>query len=226
MRAGKLNYFNHRGQFLSKDISRIGYGYREIKTLKTLLSSIYEDVSLNGKSIVDLGCGDRYLENAIKSAGGFYYGFDISDADFEKEHIPAKDNSYDIAICLALIEHLADPGFFLSEIKRVLKPGGILWLSTPDIEVSKFSFWDDPTHVHPYTRKSLRMVLNMTGFSSVKICPNYRCKPKSYYLESKFNFFRAKYLMPFSGTSKLSVPEFLKGKCKGLFAIAFNSKLK
>ncbi len=226
MRTGKLNYFHHRGQVLSKDIARIDYGFREIRTLITLLSVIREDVSLIGKSIVDLGCGDRYLENAIKFAGGFYYGFDIFDADFEKERIPANDNSFDIVICLALIEHLADPGFFLSEIKRVLKPGGVVWLSTPDLEVSKFSFWDDPTHVHPYTRKSLRMLLNMAGFSHVKICPNYRCKPKSYYSESKFNFFRATYLMPFSGTSKLPVPEFLKGKSKGLFAIALNNEPK
>ena len=80
MRTGKLNYFHHRGQVLSKDIARIGYGFREIRTLITLLSTIREDVSLTGKSIVDLGCGDRYLENAIKSAGGFYYGFDIFDA--------------------------------------------------------------------------------------------------------------------------------------------------
>ncbi len=222
----KFSYFQHRIRSLSNDPNRISLGFREIKTLRTLLSSIGEDASrekfLNGKRIIDLGCGDQYIKNAILSAGGFYYGIDVSDADFERDKIPVKTNSYDIVICLALIEHLANPNFFMSEIKRILKPGGLIWLSTPDIEASKFSFWDDPTHAHPYTRKSLRMVLEMAGFSSIKICPNYRCKPKNYYSENNFNFFRARYLIPFLGTAAKFIPNFLKGKSKGLFAIAIN----
>jgi 2-polyprenyl-3-methyl-5-hydroxy-6-metoxy-1,4-benzoquinol methylase len=225
-RASKLNYFHHRGKALSKDFGRTQLGFREITTLMTLISTFDEKISLEkslrGKSIIDLGCGDRYIEDAVLSSGGFYSGFDISDADFERDKIPVKANSYDIVICLALIEHLANPNFFISEIKRVLKPGGLVWLSTPDIEVSKFSFWDDPTHIHPYTRKSLKIFLEMANFSSVKIYPNYRCKPKSYYSESNFNFFRARYLIPFLGTSSNIIPSFLKGKSKGLFAIAIN----
>ena len=90
---------------------------------------------------------------------------------------------------------------------------------TPDIEACGAKFWNDPTHVHPYTRASFRMLLEMNGFKDVLVTPNYRCKPSSYYANSGFNFFRARYLMPFSGVSRLPVPTFLKGGCTGLFAL-------
>lgn len=64
------------------------------------------------------------------------------------------------------------------------------------------------------------MLLEMNGFEDVVVTPNYRCKPKKYYIDSSFNFFQARYLMLFSGTSQLPVPDFIKGRCTGLFALA------
>jgi len=66
----------------------------------------------------------------------------------------------------------------------------------------------------------------MNGFKDVLVTPNYRCKPSSYYTDSRFNFFRARHLMPFSGVSKLPVPSFLKGGCAGLFLLARSPKTK
>jgi len=92
-------------------------------------------------------------------------------------------------------------------------------MDTPDIEACGSKFWNDPTHVHPYTRASLRTLLEMNGFKDVLVTPNYRCKKRSMYAGTDWSFFQARYLMPFSGTTKIPVPSFLKGGCTGLFAL-------
>lgn len=195
-------------------------GEREIKTLLTVLGIEDGPRCLTGKIIVDLGCGDRFLKKPIENRGAIYRGLDINECDLETEALPMQDCGSDIAICLALLEHLKDPGHFLTEVKRILKPGGALWLSTPDIEACGPKFWNDPTHVHPYTRSSLRMLLQMSGFLDVLIAPNYRCKKPSLYRDTDFTFFRARYLMPFRGNSRWPVPDIFKGQCTGLFSLA------
>jgi len=96
-------------------------------------------------------------------------------------------------------------------------------MDTPDIEACGSKFWNDPTHVHPYTRASLRTLLEMNGFKDVLVTPNYRCKKRSMYSGTNFSFVRARYLMPLSGLNSLPVPGFLKGRCTGLFAFSRKS---
>ncbi len=219
MSANKQSYLKHRNEKLSLRDDRYVLGEREVKTLLAMLKGPLDGGFLNAKAVIDLGCGDSYIRKAFEDRGATYRGVDIEECNLEVEPFPVEDNSKDIAVCLALIEHLQDPGHFLAETLRVLKPGGLLWLSTPDIEACGTKFWNDPTHVHPYTRASLRMVLQMNGFTDVLVTPNYRCKPSNLYRDTDFNFVRARYLMPFVGTSRLPVPDWLKGHCTGLFGL-------
>jgi len=198
-------------------------GEREVKTLLTVLDIQDGPKSLNGKSIADLGCGDQHLRAAFELRGASYQGIDISDCNLEVDPFPICNETVDIVVSMAVLEHLRDPGHFLAEIKRVLKPGGVLWMDTPDIEACGNKFWNDPTHVHPYTRASLKTLLSMSGFEDVLVTPNYRCKKRSMYSGTNFSFLRARYLMPLSGLNPLPVPDFLKGRCTGLFAISRKS---
>lgn len=220
MSANKQGYFKHRNETLSVRDDRNELGEREVKTLLAMLKVHADGSFLDGKSVIDLGCGDQYLRKAFEDRGATYRGVDIDECDLESRSFPVGDGVQDIAVCLALIEHLQDPGYFLAETFRVLKPGGLLWLSTPDIEACGAKFWNDPTHVHPYTRASLRTLLRMNGFIDALVTPDYRCKPSTLYRDTDFNFFRARRLMPFAGTSRLPVPDWLKGQCTGLFALA------
>ena len=220
MSANKQGYFKHRNETLSVRDDRNELGEREVKSLLAMLKVPPNGGFLSGKRVVDLGCGDQYIKKAFEDRGATYRGVDIDECNLEVQRFPVEDSSQDIAVCLALIEHLRDPGHFLAETLRVLKPGGLLWLSTPDIEACGTKFWNDPTHVHPYTRASLKMVLRMNSFNDVLVTPNYRCKPSNLYCDTDFNFFRARRLMPFAGTSRLPVPDWLKGQCTGLFALA------
>ena len=218
----KQNYFTFRNKELQQQSNRKQLGDREVITLLTVLDIQDTPNSLLGKTIVDLGSGDQHLRDSLESRGATYIGIDIDVCNLEIDKIPLSSNGVDIAIGLSLIEHLHDPSNFLSEVKRILKPGGALWMDTPDIDACGTAFWNDPTHVHPYTRKSFRLLLEMNGFNNVLITPNYRCKKKKFYADTNFNFYRARKLMPFKGTSWLPVPEILKGSCTGLFALAKN----
>ena len=220
MNSNKQSYFNRRMAKLAACNDREALGEREVRTLLAMLRAERNPDYLTGKSISDLGCGDQYIRKAFEDRGASYRGVDIDECNLEAEIFPLEDESTDIAVCLALIEHLTDPGHFLTETKRILKPAGILWMSTPDIEACGNKFWSDPTHVHPYTRASLRILLQMNDFVDVLVTPNYRCKSSNLYRDSDFNFFRARYLMPLEGTSPIPAPELLKGRCTGLFALA------
>lgn len=220
MSDNKQNYFKYRNKTLAAVSDRDQLGEREVKTLLTMLKVNADGSFLHGKFVIDLGCGDQYLRKAFENRGANYRGVDIDECNLEVQPFPVESGSQDIAVCLAMIEHLRDPGHFLNETRRVLKSGGLLWLSTPDIEACGAKFWNDPTHVHPYTRASLRTLLHVNDFKDILVTPNYRCKPSTFYRDTEFNFFRARYLMPFTGTCRLPLPNWLKGRCTGVFALA------
>jgi len=76
--------------------------------------------------------------------------FPCYSVDLEKTPLPADDESFDYVVCSEVIEHMEiDPMFMLSEINRVLKPGGVLILSTPNA-VSTHSITKMVNGIEPY----------------------------------------------------------------------------
>jgi SAM-dependent methyltransferase len=102
---------------------RLLLGEREIQTFKLLARDVGVELGAN-KRLLDLGSADRFLEPACLGEHWDYQGLDYVDVDFEVDPFPVQDSSVDFAVSLAVIEHLRDPGLFLSEIYRCLKPGG------------------------------------------------------------------------------------------------------
>ena len=103
-----------------------------------------------------------------------YTGFDIDECDLISDLMPLSTKSVDILACYSVIEHLHDPSNLLTEAKRVLKPDGYFFIETPNWQYSHKSFYDDYTHVKPYTTTSLKSVLCDFGFDVVKLMPNVR----------------------------------------------------
>ena len=60
-------------------------------------------------------------------------GITIKASDFDQESLPYKDKDFDIVLLAEVMEHLKSPVRVLTEVKRVLKPGGYLILTTPNI---------------------------------------------------------------------------------------------
>ena len=70
--------------------------------------------------------------------------------DLETMPIPAEDETFDIVLCCEVLEHMdVDPMFMLEQINRVLKPGGRLVLTTPNITSSR-GLWKMLRGIEPY----------------------------------------------------------------------------
>jgi SAM-dependent methyltransferase len=78
--------------------------------------------------------------------------------------LPLGDAGFDVVLCAETIEHVRDVQLLLSEIRRVLRPGGTLALTTPaNLPVGPRP---DPLspHLRQFTRRSLSRVLDELGF--------------------------------------------------------------
>ncbi len=100
-------------------------------------------------SVLDIGCGSGHGSSTLATKFKEVHAVDISTEaiDYAKEHwqlpnihfqtgdslaMSFKENSFDVVVAFEVFEHLTDWRTFLSEIKRVLKPGGLLYISTPN----------------------------------------------------------------------------------------------
>ena len=132
-----------------------------------------------GATVLDAGCGRGDFALAFKKAGLNVIGLDLSpvsgqeldsshitvyQTDVTKDSWPVADHSVDLVFSKSVIEHIHNPEHFMKETYRVLKTGGRVIVMTPDWENQMRTFYDDHTHVQPYTVRSLKKLLLMTGF--------------------------------------------------------------
>ena len=127
-----------------------------------------------GRDVLDVACGVGYGTSVLARAGAKQaLGVDVSPeavgeareragdlAEFvvgDLHNLPCEDRSFDLVTCFETIEHVADPGRALDELRRVLRPGGLLLLSSPnrDVYIS-----GNPFHVHEYTPVELHDALS------------------------------------------------------------------
>lgn len=104
---------------------------------------------VKGLNILDIACGEGYGTNILANYATQVTGIDIDDFTINQAgakynskniifkrgsilNIPEPDNIFDIVICFETIEHVSDHLRALGELKRVLKPDGLLILSTPE----------------------------------------------------------------------------------------------
>ena len=93
--------------------------------------------------------------------------FEIRECDLESEKLPFDDNYFDVVFTKSVIEHVFNTDHFIKEAKRVLKVNGTLIVLTPDWESQSKSFFDDYTHIKPFTKTGLKAAISQNGFKDV-----------------------------------------------------------
>lgn len=79
----------------------------------------------------------------------------------DAHHLPFAARAFDVAVSFETIEHLEDREAFVGELRRVLRPAGVLLLSTPN---ARRTGGNNPYHRHEFTREELDGLLDRCGF--------------------------------------------------------------
>lgn len=123
---------------------------------------------VKGKDVLDIACGEGYGANLLAQHAAHVTGVDIDTLTVEKakkkyplknlifkqgtvSDIPCNDNFFDVVISFETLEHTDEHDKFISEVKRVLKPGGLFVISTPD----KSAYSDNAAYKNPFHKKEL-----------------------------------------------------------------------
>jgi len=124
-----------------------------------------------GASVLDLGCGHRPYEHLLPK-NAICVGMD--DDAKRRPHIvgsclaiPVKDASFDSVMCNQVIEHVPRPWDALREISRVLRPGGLLYLTVPQC----WGLHYEPYDYYRYTKYGLAYLLGKAGFEVLECEP-------------------------------------------------------
>jgi 2-polyprenyl-3-methyl-5-hydroxy-6-metoxy-1,4-benzoquinol methylase len=150
-----------------------------------------------GERVLDVGCGEGRFAGELARAGAEVVGIDIAERALSRARRlepeldlrlieegvpwPLQDASFDLVWAGEVIEHVADTAPWLSELRRVLRPGGRLLLSTPNngplallraaISRDAFATRFDPEgeHLRFYSRPTLTRLVEELGFQEVEI---------------------------------------------------------
>lgn len=160
--------------------------------LRHRLASEYRDIPRcpkSGGSLLDVGCGGGAFLRIAKSAGWNATGVDpdpkavmnCNEQGFDVlqggvEQFGELENHFDVITLSHVIEHVHDPASMLRTCYRLLKPGGNLWIATPNIDSLGHQQYgrdwrglEPPRHLIIFNPKSLKATLESIGF---KECVN------------------------------------------------------
>jgi SAM-dependent methyltransferase len=140
--------------------------------------------------ILDIGFGAGGVLSAAEKRGWQCYGTEVSPAALEhgKRHgwivteEPEADSrfipgGFDVVTLFEVLEHVGDPDSLLGMAARYLRPGGLLYLTTPNARSMnrrvlhlKWSVFSPPEHIVLWTARGVRHALSRSGFC----CPRIR----------------------------------------------------
>lgn len=167
--------------------------------------------------VLEVGCGEGRGIALLKPKSASFTAVDkidealnvlrvkFPDAKFIAMNLPPfyglRDNTYDCIITFQVIEHIQDDRLFLKEIHRVLKPGGVALITTPN---RKLSLSRNPWHIREYLADELKHLavdiftsVEMKGITgNKKVMDYYEQNKKSVNRLMRWDIFNLQYKLP------------------------------
>ena len=148
-----------------------------------------------GERVLDLGCGAGHFLSLLDGLGAEAIGVELSERALERARrqapgaeahlltddgaIPLGHASVDLVWCSEVLEHVGDVGGLLAEVRRVLRPGGRLLVTTPFhgrlkgslLALTRFDAHFDPLgqHLRFFTASSLRASLEAARLEVARV---------------------------------------------------------
>ncbi len=156
-------------------------------TTKLLQNSILKQVPNNTRMLLDVGCGCAYVAKHFMNTGVRVVSLDVALANAQKalekypseNHaavtadvfaLPFHENTFDCVVASEIIEHTVNPVAFVEALKRVLKPGGTLIISTPYKEKIEYSLCihcncktPKNAHLHSFDKNNMKSLYTKAG---------------------------------------------------------------
>lgn len=137
------NWWDEEGEFKElHELNPVRLRYIKDKALQHFAGKLIEDLSF-----LDIGCGGGILSEPLARMGGSVTGIDASAAAIEvakmhagvldinyinisAEELSAQETKFDVVLCMEIVEHVADLSSFLNAACNLVKPGGMIYIST------------------------------------------------------------------------------------------------
>jgi len=161
-----------------------------------LVENITRELNISeNDEVLDVGCGDAYVLQRVRDKVDVKgYGVDVSAKTVEVAkiltghfrvdlqlclgevtHLPFSDNFFDKIICSEIIEHVHNNTKFLKEMRRVLRPAGLAYVTFPNKKVSFLFRWYCDTvdkiegHLRRYELARFEYLVKKSGFKVVNV---------------------------------------------------------
>lgn len=143
-----------------------------------------------GKDVLDIGCGGGFMVSAFARLGARARGLDISEGSiaYARKHFPRgvfyceslaafreRGLRFDFVFSSELLEHVPGPHELMQTLAATTKPGGRVYLSTPDsghpavpADIAQWSDVAPPEHLQLFNRKNLTLMFARYGFRMEK----------------------------------------------------------
>ncbi len=143
-----------------------------------------------GRRFLDVGCSGGFMTQAAVAAGFTTWGIDLDGeavahakahypgatyrvsglAEFAADFLTRSEELFDAVYCSEVLEHVADANAFIADISALMAPGGVLYLTTPDIghwrrprHLPDWDVFTPPRHCLFFSAGNLRQLLTRHG---------------------------------------------------------------
>jgi 2-polyprenyl-3-methyl-5-hydroxy-6-metoxy-1,4-benzoquinol methylase len=182
----------HTPRELGESLDYVPYNDRPHRAHEKLLALVGP-----ADRVLDVGCSTGYLAQRLSGRGAAVVGIELDEqaaeearrvceqvlvGDVEAMEFPFEPESFDVVLCGDLVEHLRAPGAWLERVRPLIRSGGRLVLTTPNVAnwsirasllLGRWRYTErgilDRTHAHLFTRRTLTETLEVAGFRVLKL---------------------------------------------------------